>query len=227
MASNGYMQFAALATDYDGTLARDGSVDQATVAALERFRAAGRRLILVTGRQIPDLRQAFPDAGLFDVVAGENGGVLWLPASDEERPLAPPPDPALLSALRAAGVAPSDSGRTVIASNASAAAAIARILEETGAPYRMIFNRESLMLLPAGVDKATGFRAAAQVLGLAPADVAGIGDAENDEAFLAECGLFAVVANALAPLRERAGFIARSGWGAGVSELIDRLLREP
>jgi hydroxymethylpyrimidine pyrophosphatase-like HAD family hydrolase len=39
----------ALATDYDGTLASQGMVDAATLAALERFKATGRRLILVTG----------------------------------------------------------------------------------------------------------------------------------------------------------------------------------
>ena len=36
---------AALATDYDGTLARDGSVDAPTLDALERFRESGRALI--------------------------------------------------------------------------------------------------------------------------------------------------------------------------------------
>ena len=220
------MRFAALATDYDGTLARDGVVDGGTIAAIRRFRASGRKLILVTGRQVPDLERVFPAVRLFDAVAAENGGVLWLPPSGAETPLAPPPAPALVAALRGAGVAPLDFGRVIIASNASAAAAIGRVLEQTRAAYRIILNRESLMLLPEGVDKATGFRAAARALDLAPAAVAGIGDAENDEAFLAECGLFAVVANAIEPLRERAGFVARSGWGAGVTELIDRILRE-
>jgi hydroxymethylpyrimidine pyrophosphatase-like HAD family hydrolase len=220
------MQFAALAMDYDDTLARDGAVEAATVTALERFQASGRKLILVTGRQAPDLRRVFPRAGLFDAVAAENGGVLWLPPSGTETPLAPQPPPALIAALRGARVEPLDFGRTIVASNTSAAPLIERVLEQTRAAYRIILNRESLMLLPEGVDKATGFRAAARVLGLAPAAVAGIGDAENDEAFLSECGLFAVVANAIEPLRRRAVFVARSGWGAGVTELIDWILRE-
>lgn len=44
------MYFIALAIDYDGTLAHDGSVSGKTLAALERFKKSGRKLILVTGR---------------------------------------------------------------------------------------------------------------------------------------------------------------------------------
>src|SRR5438093_7561095 len=44
--SSGYM---ALASDGDGTLTRGKRLAHATVAALERWRASGRRLILVTG----------------------------------------------------------------------------------------------------------------------------------------------------------------------------------
>ena len=46
------MYFLALATDYDGTLAHDGRVDSPIIAALERFKATGRKLVLVTGREL-------------------------------------------------------------------------------------------------------------------------------------------------------------------------------
>ena len=46
------MHYLALASDYDGTLATDGRVDNATIAALERLRDSGRRLLLVTGREL-------------------------------------------------------------------------------------------------------------------------------------------------------------------------------
>jgi hydroxymethylpyrimidine pyrophosphatase-like HAD family hydrolase len=42
------MRFLTLACDYDGTLASDGTVAPSTLGALERLRASGRRLILVT-----------------------------------------------------------------------------------------------------------------------------------------------------------------------------------
>lgn len=54
------MRYLALACDYDGTLAADGHVQEETVAALERLLASGRKLILVTGRQLEDLLSVFP-----------------------------------------------------------------------------------------------------------------------------------------------------------------------
>jgi len=46
------MRYLALACDYDGTLAVHNHVADGTVAALERLRASGRKLILVTGRRL-------------------------------------------------------------------------------------------------------------------------------------------------------------------------------
>ena len=86
------MRYLALACDYEGTLASDGRVDEPTVAALERARASGRRLILVTGRELDQLYDVFPWLELFDRVVAENGALLYRPASREEKlPAAPPP----------------------------------------------------------------------------------------------------------------------------------------
>lgn len=53
------MRYLALATDYDGRLAHDGKVRPATVAMLKSLISSGRRLLLVTGRELPDLLQIF------------------------------------------------------------------------------------------------------------------------------------------------------------------------
>ena len=52
------MQYLALATDYDGTLATDGRVDHATVDSLRKLHDSGRKILLVTGRQLPELPRA-------------------------------------------------------------------------------------------------------------------------------------------------------------------------
>src|SRR2546422_4551841 len=71
----------ALAVDYDGTIAQHGQVGTTTAAALARVRESGRRLLLVTGRMLPDLRNVCPDVDrMFDAVLAENGGLLYLPA---------------------------------------------------------------------------------------------------------------------------------------------------
>ena len=41
------MQYLALATDYDGTLAHDGHVEEETLQAVMRLRSSGRKVILV------------------------------------------------------------------------------------------------------------------------------------------------------------------------------------
>ena len=88
------MYVICLASDYDGALAHDGVVDQATVEALERLKRSGRKLLLVTGRELPDLVAVCPRLDLFDRVAAENGALLDDPATKQERPLAPAPAPA-------------------------------------------------------------------------------------------------------------------------------------
>jgi hypothetical protein len=70
--------FVALAVDYDGTLAREGRVDAATIGALEKIRKSGRKLILVTGRELTDLQRVFPEIEIFDLVVAENGARFFL-----------------------------------------------------------------------------------------------------------------------------------------------------
>ena len=109
------MHYAAFATDYDGTIAHDGVVDPPTIAALERLRASGRRLILVTGRELNDLFRVLPQIDLFDRVVAENGAVLYRPDTKAERNLAEPPPPRFAQRLREAGVDPLSVGRVIVA----------------------------------------------------------------------------------------------------------------
>src|SRR6478736_712090 len=100
------MRYHVLATDYDGTLAHDGLVDAATVEALRKFLATGRRLVMVTGRELPDLLAIFPEIDLFEWVVAENGGLLYRPSTKEIRPLADPPAEKFIAGLAAKGVKP-------------------------------------------------------------------------------------------------------------------------
>jgi hydroxymethylpyrimidine pyrophosphatase-like HAD family hydrolase len=81
-------------------------------------------------------------------------------------------------------------------------------------------------VLPAGVDKASGLAAALDELGLSSTDAVGVGDAENDQAFLATCGTSVAVANALPALKEQVDLVTRGEAGPGVVEVVDRLLAD-
>ncbi len=85
------MRYLVLCTDYDGTLAHHGRVDETTLAALEELRVSGRKLVLVTGRELPDLQKVFERLDLFDLVVAENGALIYNPASRQERALVDAP----------------------------------------------------------------------------------------------------------------------------------------
>jgi hydroxymethylpyrimidine pyrophosphatase-like HAD family hydrolase len=103
---------------------------------------------------------------------------------------------------------------------------VVEAIRELGLNHQVIFNKESVMVLPAGVNKATGLLAALDELGLSPDHVVGVGDAENDLVFLSRCGCGVAVANALPMLKREADFVTTSEAGQGVVELIDELLAD-
>jgi len=108
------MRYLAFATDYDGTLATNGRVGDRAIEALERLKASGRKLLMVTGRHLRDLSGVFPRLELFDRVVAENGALLYDPASREEKVLAEAPQEEFLKALQAARVT-FDVGRCIVA----------------------------------------------------------------------------------------------------------------
>ncbi|HEY2385430.1 MAG TPA: HAD family hydrolase [Candidatus Binatia bacterium] len=218
------MRYTALACDYDGTLAWDGRVDADTLRALERLRASGRALLMVTGRELDQLGTVFDRLDLFDRVVAENGALLYHPATGAQRLLADPPPEAFVEVLRQAGVEPLSVGRVVVATVSPHETTMLEVIHELGLELQVIFNKGSVMVLPSGTNKATGLRAALDELGMTPHATVGVGDAENDHAFLAFCGCGVAVANALPMLKAAADLVTTAARGAGVVELIDRLI---
>src|SRR5207249_10320869 len=80
------------------------------------------------------------------------------------------------------------------------------------------------MVLPSGVNKASGLKAALNELSLSFHNGAGMGDAENDHAFLAVCECGLAVANALPSLKDRADIVTAGDHGAGVVEIANQLV---
>jgi hydroxymethylpyrimidine pyrophosphatase-like HAD family hydrolase len=214
--------FVALATDYDGTLAKNGRVDASTIDVLRDLHTSGRKLILVTGRELPDLKRVFPALDLFDMVVAENGGLLFEPGKNEEVPLAEPPPAAFVARLREIGVSPLSIGRTIVSTWEPNEMAVLQVLRELGLELHIIFNKGAVMILPTEVNKAFGLKHALKRLCLSPHNVVGIGDAENDLAFLGICGRAVAVANALPSVKAKSDFLVRDH-GAGVRDVGRRL----
>jgi hypothetical protein len=220
------MYISCLATDYDGTLARDGVVDEATADALIAFRRSGRRLLLVTGRELPDLTRVFSRIDLFDRIVAENGALLFDPATKKETPLGPEPSPELVETLRKNGVTPLSVGRSIVATWEPNEKLVLEAIREHGLELQIVFNKGAVMVLPPGVNKASGLKAALDDLGLSAHNVVSVGDAENDHAFLQASGYAVAVANALPAIKDEADLVTKGARGAGVVELIEAVLKD-
>ena len=218
------MRLRCLATDYDGTLAESGRVVPATRAAIERLARGGFKTILVTGRLLADIHRVFPEVARFDRIVAENGAVLHTPRTGETRLLVDPPPPEFIGQLERHGVSSLYVGRVIVAMRDEYRAGVQAAIAASGLPLEIIVNKTALMVLPRGVDKATGMSAGLADLGIAPAETVGVGDAENDAALLAACGAGVAVANATAQLKAQANWVTPSPSGQGIIELVDQLL---
>jgi len=218
------MRYVALATDYDGTLATNGRVDARTLEALDRAAAAGRKLVLVTGRELDDLARVFDRLDRFDQVVAENGALLYRPSTSSRRPLAPAPSREFVAELRRRGVTPLSQGHAIVSTWEPHETTVLEVIRDLGLELQVIFNKGAVMVLPPGINKASGLRAALAELSLSPHNVVAIGDAENDHALLEMAELSVAVANAIPLLREAADVTTAGDRGAGVVEVIDALL---
>ena len=218
------VRYHVLVSDYDGTLAERGHVDEPTLAALERVRRSGRKLVLVTGRVLEDLSGVFSRLDLFDVVVAENGALVHRPATRETRLLAEAPPAEFVAALRARGVAPLSTGRVIVATWEPHEERVLEAIRSLGLELQVIFNKGAVMVLPSGMNKAVGLAAALDDLGLSLHNAVGIGDAENDHAFLVACECSVAVANALPSLKEHCDFVTAADHGRGVQELVEELV---
>ena len=217
------MKYRALVTDYDGTIAHNGVVDDATLAALHRARGSGLRMVLVTGRELPSLFATFDHPETFDRIVAENGAVVHDPATGSTEVIGMPPPPQLLECLRRQNV-PVSVGHSVVATMWPYEPQVREAIRALGLPWHVVVNKDAVMALPANVTKATGLRRALDELGIAASDSVGVGDAENDDEFLRECGLAVAVANALPAIKATAGLVTKGERGRGVQELVARLL---
>lgn len=220
------MYFMALAVDYDGTLAYDGRVKPKTIEALDKIKASGRKLIMVTGRQLADLKLVFDRLDLFDLIVAENGAVIFRPQTEKQSLLAESPRPEFIEKLKKSGVTPLEIGNIIVATREPQEGIVLEIIREMGLELNIIFNKGAVMVLPSGVSKATGLTEALHEVGLSLHNVVGIGDAENDHAFLHVVGVGVAVANASDAVKQNVGLVTQGECGKGVEELIDQLLKD-
>jgi len=184
------VKLAAVALDYDGTIARGDRIEPAVREAIAFARARGVTVLLATGRMLDDLRRVAGELHFVDGVVAENGAVMHFPESDHTSLLAPAVPKGFLEELERRGVA-CRAGKSLVDADASDAPVILDAIHALELPLVLIFNKGRVMAMPQGVSKGTGLRKALETLRLSPRNTLAIGDAENDHELLrlAEIGV--------------------------------------
>lgn len=213
----------AIASDYDSTLAHEGRVAPKTLNVLQRARKAGNNLILITGRTLDELSTVFSETAVFNLIVAENGAILLDPTTGAEECLCPPFPASFLTQLSERGV-PFSVGKRVIATRRPHEIVIGQVIAQLNLRLAVSLNRESVMVLPRGIDKGSGLKAALQRLNIPLSEVVGIGDAENDIPFLRLCGISAAVANAIESLKQQVDQVTEGSDGAGASEIVELVI---
>lgn len=213
------MRYTAIALDYDGTIAHDGEVPPHVLDGLRRLKRSGRKLLLVTGRELEELLGIFPEIGIFDRVVAENGALLYRPHNAERKELGEPPPDAFIDALHASGI-PLSVGHTIVATVRPHERVVLEAIANLGLEQQVIFNKGAVMILPPGVNKASGLKVALGELGLSARNVVAAGDGENDHALLDMAEYSAATANAIDTLKTAADYVTRATHGDGVLEVI-------
>ena len=218
------MRYRVFATDYDGTIATHGGVSEGTVAMLQKLKATNRILVLVTGRELKDLEKVFPDYKIFDYIVAENGALIHYTANGKEELLGQKPPQSFVESLQQKGVAPLSVGKVIVATWEPHEKKVLEAIKESGLEHQVIFNKGAVMILPPGVNKATGLQALLKTLHLSIHNTIAVGDAENDSALLQVAEYAVAVQNALPALKQRADYVTHASHGEGVEELIARVI---
>lgn len=218
------MRYLALATDYDDTIATRGHLGADARAALQRLRASGRRAVLITGRTLEELVSVCPDLDPFAVVVIENGAVLHVPSRRETHELCPPVSDVLARELARRGVQPLVRGRAILATRRPHEITVLEAIRDLDLELQIVFNGHAVMVLPSGVNKGSGLRAALRELDLSIHEAVGVGNGQNDHSFLDLCECAVAVANAVDAVKAKADFTTPAATDAGVIQLIDELI---
>jgi hydroxymethylpyrimidine pyrophosphatase-like HAD family hydrolase len=177
------MYCRVLACDFDGTGAVNGRLAPEVTSVLTAARSVGFVILLVTGRVLEELQTAGVNFDIFDAVVAENGALVWLPAAGRTIQLGTPPPGQFLGELRKMRI-PYQAGTVIVGTSDRHAGEVLGLIRRSGLASQLVFNRDAMMILPSGVDKAVGALRALDELRRSERSMIAFGDAENDRSLM-------------------------------------------
>jgi hypothetical protein len=219
------MKLAAVALDYDGTIATDGVMDPGVRDAIAQLRLHGIAVLLVTGRRLPDLINVAGNLDCFNGVVAENGAVVYFPESQPQSVGGHPPPAAFIDGLRQLGI-DFDVGDRIVETSVVHADRVLQLIHALELPLMLSFNRGRLMVVPPGVAKSTGLARALTMMRLSIHNTIGVGDAENDHDLLDACEVGVAVGWGSKALQDAADEIVAGTGPAALAGYLRQLTKQ-
>jgi len=216
----------AVAVDIDGTLADDSRrLDLGAVGALREVQDSGIDVILASGNVLPITYALQQYLGFKGPLVAENGGIVchrqnvWV-LGDPKKPRE------AYEFLKGKIEAPrlfTDKWReTERGMKREVDLELVRKLL-AGWDVEVQTTGWAVHIMGKGMNKFVGVKKACELLGISVKQVAAIGDSDNDEMMIRECGWGVAVGNAFDGTRRAASFVATKQHGAGVVEGLEWL----
>jgi hypothetical protein len=221
-----------IAVDIDGTITfLDRKLDLIAVEALRKAEAAGIRVALATGNVLAFAKAAAILIGSTGPLIAEDGGIVFDPATREERVLGNREEV--------------DRGISVIEgvfgalkhTESSRQRLTGATLERTIPAERIqeVFQKEGLNLVAVDsgfaihlrepeVNKGNALKEISSMIRVPLAEIAAIGDGPNDVEMLQVAGVSFAVANSCERAKEVSTNLTRSAYGRGVAEAVEAII---
>ncbi|OGS45177.1 MAG: phosphoglycolate phosphatase [Euryarchaeota archaeon RBG_13_57_23] len=216
----------AVAVDIDGTLADDSRrLDLGTVSALREVQDSGVDIMLASGNVLPITYALQQYLGFKGPLIAENGGMVchgqkvWV-LGDSKRPHEAYE---YLSSKMSAPRLFTDKWReTEVGMKREVDLEhVRKILESWDVDVQT--TGWAIHIMQKGMNKYLGVQKGCELLNISVDQVAAIGDSDNDEMMIRECGWGIAVGNAFEGTKKAASFVARKDHGAGVLEGLEWL----
>ena len=218
----GKVHCRVIACDFDGTSATNGQLAPELYAILAEARRQGILTLLATGRVLEEAQRLGENAP-FDVIIAENGAIVYLSIPRCTIQLGSPPPNGFLDELRATGL-PFHAGAVIVGTQEQHASHLRHLIYRFGIDAHLVFNRNDVMLLPNGINKATGIRCALDIMGRSERNMIAFGDAENDIPMLMTAALGVAARDSIPSVLALADDRVPEPGGAGVALYIHRIL---
>lgn len=209
----------ALAVDIDRTLLPPGRISLGPASkVLTTAHQMGLKVVLVSGREYPWLAALAAKLPFVDALVAENGAVVEAPVGGRVRVVGRATGSRVRRRLARSPWASAEYGEVVVSVPRSMGRKVGLLVRDLAVD--LVPNADRVMVLPAGVTKASGMRVALRALHLGSHPFAAIGDGENDIPLLCEAALSGAVNNAHPRVAAIADYVCRAPFGDGVLEFV-------